>query len=62
MRLSGTNPISTSPDTTIVEAARVMLEHKISGLPVVDNRGNVVGIITEPDIFRLVVKEWSKFM
>lgn len=56
------NPISTSPETTIAEAAQVMLENKISGLPVVDNRGNVIGIITESDIFRLVVKEWSKFM
>lgn len=56
------NPISTSPETTIAEAAQVMLEHKISGLPAVDNRGKVVGIITESDIFRLVVKEWSKFM
>jgi CBS domain-containing protein len=56
------NPLSTSPETTIAEAAQVMMEHKISGLPVVDNRGNVVGIITESDIFRLVVKEWSKFM
>jgi CBS domain-containing protein len=30
----------------------VMLDHKISGLPVVDSEGRLVGIITESDIFR----------
>jgi CBS domain-containing protein len=52
--------ITISPDATIGEAAQVMLERKISGLPVVDSAGKLVGIITESDIFRLVVREWSK--
>jgi acetoin utilization protein AcuB len=47
--------ISITPDTPMVEAARLMLEHKISGLPVVED-GKVVGMITESDIFRMVVK------
>lgn len=51
-------PITISPEETIAEAAWLMLEHKISGLPVADYAGKVVGIITESDIFRLVVKEW----
>jgi acetoin utilization protein AcuB len=54
------NPITTSPAETIGEAARLMLEKKISGLPVVDQENKVVGIITESDIFRLVVQEWHK--
>ena len=37
------------------EAAQLMIEHKIGGLPVVDNSGDVVGIITESDIFRAFV-------
>lgn len=49
-----TNLITVSSDTTIVEAARLMLEHKISGLPVVDE-GRLVGMITESDIFRAVI-------
>ncbi len=53
-------PATISPDETIGEAARLMLEKKISGLPVVDAEGRVVGIITESDIFRLVVREWHK--
>lgn len=53
------HPITISPDATIGEAARLMLEHKISGLPVVDEGGTLVGIITESDIFRLVVRGWQ---
>ncbi len=49
------NPITTTPDATVYDAARLMLEHKIGGLPVVAN-GQVVGIITESDIFRLMVQ------
>lgn len=51
--------ITISQEATIGEAAKLMLDHQISGLPVVDYQGDLVGIITESDIFRLVVKEWS---
>jgi CBS domain-containing protein len=43
-------------DHTIEEAARLMLEKRISGLPVVDKNNQLVGMITESDIFRLVVE------
>ncbi len=52
------NPIAVSPQITIGEAARIMLEKKIGGLPVVDDTGRLAGIITESDIFRLVVQTW----
>lgn len=54
--------ITTVPDATIAEAAWLMLENKISGLPVVDAQGKIVGVITESDIFRLVVQEWGKLV
>jgi acetoin utilization protein AcuB len=53
------NPITVSQNATIGEAAQLMLNNMISGLPVVDGQGDLVGIITESDIFRLVVREWS---
>jgi len=53
------NPITVSENATIARAALMMLEHKISGLPVVDDAGNLAGIITESDIFRLVVQSWG---
>ena len=51
-------PISISQEATIDEAAQLMLDNKISGLPVVDYHGKLVGIITESDIFRIVVQAW----
>jgi CBS domain-containing protein len=47
--------ITVSPDSTIGEAAQLMLDNKIAGLPVLDGE-KLVGIITESDIFRLLVK------
>ena len=52
------DPVTINPSATIQEAAERMLEYQISGLPVVRN-GKVVGIITESDIFRLVVESWA---
>ena len=54
-------PITIDPDDTIRDAAELMLEYQISGLPVVEN-GRVVGVITESDIFRLVVKSWGELV
>jgi CBS domain-containing protein len=49
------DPITITAEATIGEAARVMLENKVSGLPVIDERHQVVGMITESDIFSMVV-------
>ncbi len=53
------NPISIRPDSTIGEAAQIMLEHKFGGLPVVEDE-KLVGIITETDFCRLLVNEEDK--
>lgn len=45
-------PVSILPDASIVEAIRVMLQRKFSGLPVVDGQGALVGIVTEGDLLR----------
>jgi CBS domain-containing protein len=50
------NPVTIHQTATIGEAARIMLDYKVSGLPVVDENDHVVGIITESDIFRMVVR------
>ncbi len=48
-----TSPVITvTPETTIAEGARLMLQHRISGLPVVDTKGAVVGIVSEGDLLR----------
>jgi CBS domain-containing protein len=45
-------PMSVTPQTTIVEAAQLMLQHRISGLPVTDAKGEIVGVVTEGDLLR----------
>lgn len=52
-------PITVAAAATISEAARLMLNNQISGLPVVDAQNHLVGIITESDIFRMVVQQWE---
>ena len=52
-------PVTVLDSATVGDAAQLMLEYRISGLPVVSPPGQLVGIITESDIFRLVVEEWS---
>jgi CBS domain-containing protein len=44
--------ITVGADTTIVEAIKTMLRHQISGLPVVDEAGRLIGIISESDFIR----------
>ncbi len=47
--------IAVTPETSLVDAARLMIEHKIGGLPVLSDGGHVVGVVTESDIFRALV-------
>lgn len=53
-------PVTIAQFATVGEAARLMLNKKISALPVIDMAGNVIGIITESDIFRLAVRFWTE--
>jgi CBS domain-containing protein len=52
-------PITIRPDETVYDAARLMLQKKIAGLPVVEG-DKVVGILTESDIFRMIVRLWEQ--
>ncbi|MCL4857972.1 MAG: CBS domain-containing protein [Caldilineaceae bacterium] len=53
------NPVTVSPDTSMREAARLMLEHKIGGVPVLDGK-RIAGILTETDLCRFVVETEEK--
>jgi IMP dehydrogenase len=44
------NPITLGPDRSIREASGMMARFKISGVPIVDDRGKLVGIITNRDL------------
>ena len=49
------NPETIPFDFTVEEAAEVLLEKNISGAPVVDGKGKVIGIITKNDLFRVLI-------
>ena len=44
--------VSVEPDATVAQAVEIMLQNRISGLPVVDKDGHLVGIVTEGDFLR----------
>lgn len=52
--------ITVKAEDSILEAARLMLEHKISGLPVVNAQGTITGILTESDIFKMLVESRTR--
>jgi CBS domain-containing protein len=44
--------VTISPDADVAEAAKLLIEHDISALPVVDDDGSVIGMISEADLLR----------
>ena len=49
------NVIKTKPNELVISAIKVLINHHISGLPVVDAEGNLVGIITEHDMVNFML-------
>ena len=48
-------PVTISPIDTVEKAAMILLDRKISGLPVVEESGRLVGVISEHDVFKALV-------
>ncbi len=44
--------VTVAPGASLKQAANLLLEHRISGLPVVDNQGDVLGVVSETDILQ----------
>ena len=53
-------PITVTPETGLREAALLMIENKIGGLPVVNDENLVVGIITESDLFEALLHQLDR--
>lgn len=53
-------PIVVYQSDQVGYAAELMLDKKIGGLPVFDARDALVGLVTESDIFRLLVRQWRE--
>ncbi|MBI5015955.1 MAG: CBS domain-containing protein [Deltaproteobacteria bacterium] len=50
------NPVTVQPDDTIEKAALLMHDHKIGCLPVLGEKGRLVGLLTQEDVFEALVK------
>jgi CBS domain-containing protein len=44
--------VTITPETTLLAAAKLMLEHRVGGLPVLDGSGRMIGIFSESDLLR----------
>lgn len=51
------HPLTITPDKSLKEAAKMIQEHKVHRLPVLDNVGKVIGILTRGDIIRTMAAE-----
>ena len=49
------NPVTIGPSEPVAEAARLMRNHKIGGLPVIDD-GQLIGIVTETDLLDFLIR------
>ncbi len=48
------NVVTTRPDATLEEAAHLMIGQRVSGLPVIDSGGSLVGMLTEADLLERI--------
>ena len=57
-----TNVITISPNASLKDVGKLLKEKRISGVPVVDDKGNLVGIVTLSDMFKILeqVYKWSE--
>ncbi len=57
-----TEVITITPDTTYEDAAKMLYENRHSGFPVVDSGGNIVGMLSEKNLFRGMYPSYEDFM
>ena len=57
--IMSTPVFTVGPDEHLRNVVQLMLEHKIGGVPVVDEQHHPLGVITESDLFRLMLQEWE---
>jgi CBS domain-containing protein len=56
-RMQG-QPPTVSPDTGVADLANLLADERLSSVPVVDEAGAVVGVISRADVVRALAEEW----
>ncbi|MEM6708307.1 MAG: CBS domain-containing protein [Pseudomonadota bacterium] len=49
--------ITFTPETNVVEAMQTLLSNKISGAPIVDHQGTLVGVLSEVDLLKVIIQD-----
>lgn len=57
-----TSVVTVPPEATYEEAATLLHENRLSGMPVVDRNGRIVGVISEKDLFRALFPLYEDFL
>ena len=57
--IMSTPVFAVAPDEHLRNVVQLMLDHKIGGVPVVDDHRHPLGVITDSDLFRLMLEEWE---
>jgi CBS domain-containing protein len=58
--IMSTPVFAVGPEEHLRTVVQLMLDHKIGGVPVVDDDRHPLGVITESDLFRLMLEEWGE--
>ena len=48
--------VTFSPDMNVLDAITILVKHSISGAPVVDERGNLIGLLSEKDCMKVAMQ------
>lgn len=54
-KIMSKNPVTVTPDTPLLKAQSLMFTHKVGRLPVVDEKGNLIGILSKSDVFNALI-------
>ena len=61
LKIKDRETITVDPGTNVTAAMKVLLDNKVSCLPIVDDQGSLVGILSDKDIFRKVYNDPDNF-
>jgi CBS domain-containing protein len=56
------DPVTITPDKTIKDAVNLIFKYKISGLPVVDSAGKLLGEVSESDLLKFALPQYEEFL
>ncbi len=57
-----TSVVTVTPAATYEETARLLHKHQVSGLPVVNESGKLVGVVSEKDLFRAMYPLYAEYI